>query len=316
MFSVSPRRAAVVGAVLGFALAAFPACGPTTVQCLKYNCSGCCDVNGDCQPGNTEALCGVDAVACVSCEQGVACITGFCGGTGAGGGGGGAGGGTGGGTALCANCNGCCDTMGNCRGGNTQTSCGLGGAACESCPATQACIDNKCQDYQCPGCVDSSSSACLPGTTNASCGTDGGTCTACTGTQSCFNGACVTNTTCGPANCSNGCCDGTVCVTPTTDLKCGANGANCAACPSGSVCRNNACLAGSGGGAGGGGGGTPTGGGSGGGGGSTGLCSLTCAGCCDAQDQCQPGDADNACGALGAACQSCSLACLGGLFCL
>lgn len=40
---------------------------------------------------------------------------------------------------------------------------------------------------------------------------------------------------------------------------------------------------------------------------------LNCSGCCDAQGQCQPGTATNACGALGTVCQACSVFCASGM---
>jgi len=312
------RRAFLAGLLLGLLGAGLPACGPTSTvpTCLKSNCAGCCDVNGECQSGTELFACGALGNACTSCARTDVCERGVCVFTDAGATGGGSGGGGGplaDGGCSPASCNGCCEaSTGQCRGGNVYTACGTGGAACQRCPTGQTCSNFSCQVFQCPGCTDGTG-MCVSGTQSQACGTDGGACVACPGNQTCLNGACVTATTCGPANC-NGCCDGTVCVTATTALKCGAGGNTCLACPGTQQCVSGTCgtAGGAGGGAGGGGGGGATGGGSG-GGGSTGNCSpITCGGCCDAQGVCQPGDQRNACGVLGSSCARCTL-CLGGI---
>ncbi|GMU60712.1 MAG: hypothetical protein AMXMBFR34_24750 [Myxococcaceae bacterium] len=327
----SVPRAFLIGLVLGALAGALQACGPTStaLPCLKSNCAGCCDVNGDCQAGTELFACGALGNACLGCSRTDSCVKGSCvpasmgGGTGGGSGGGGEGGGGGGGGGPTdggcspANCNGCCEAAtGQCRGGNLFAACGMGGVACQRCPTGQTCISFTCQTYQCPGCTDATG-ACLSGTQNQACGTDGGACVMCPGTQSCLGGACVTATTCGPANC-NGCCDGTVCVTSPSASRCGASGNACVTCSGAQQCVGGACGTaggaggGSGGGAGGGAGGGSTGGGT--GGGSSGNCNpFTCGGCCDSQGVCQAGDQRSACGALGSPCQSCSLACLSGI---
>ncbi len=68
------------------AAAALSACGAP--KCSASNCSGCCDTQGQCQPGNQSTACGLSGGQCTSCLGG-ACNAGFCGGANIGGGGGG-----------------------------------------------------------------------------------------------------------------------------------------------------------------------------------------------------------------------------------
>lgn len=314
-------RAFLLGLAMGTLVSALPSCGPTQpLTCLKSNCAGCCDINGDCQPGTELFACGSLGNACSSCSMVDTCEKGLCvppvddGGLG-GGAGGGSGGGGGGVTSDggCGptNCNGCCEaSTGLCRGGNLYTACGMGGGLCAACPNGQTCINFACQAFHCPGCTDTTG-ACLPGNQNQACGVDAGACAMCPTNQTCLSGACVTATTCGPANC-NGCCDGTVCVGTPTAMRCGSGGNACTTCSGTQTCVGGTCSTSSGGGTGGGSTGGGAGGGSG-GGGSTGSCSpLNCSGCCDGQGVCQPGDQKSACGVLGASCQSCTF-CLSGI---
>jgi len=303
-------RAFALGALVGLVLSS-ASCSQTTIKCLKANCGGCCDVNGDCQKGDQSFACGLDAVTCATCSGAQSCLAGQCvgdggvgGGTGGSGGaaGGGSGGGAaGGGSGACTalNCaTGCCDGD-TCRPGNAYSACGQGGAQCVQCPASQACVRNACMAFSCPGCL--LNGMCQPGNARAACGTDGGTCVDC-GTQSCVaGGICQTTTTCGPANCS-GCCASATgpCVDPGSNAQCGNGGSNCMACPSGTTCQSNTCLGGGG-------------GGTGGAGGSGGCSGFNCpTGCCDTAGTCQPGDQQSNCGGLGSACQQCGLGCIGG----
>ncbi|MEW5740913.1 MAG: hypothetical protein AB1938_18480, partial [Myxococcota bacterium] len=192
-------RAFFTGVLIGALISVLPACGPTStgLMCLKSNCAGCCDVNGECQPGTELFACGALGNLCSSCARTDTCDRGLCVPTATGGGGatgGGAGGGAGGGGGLptdggCspATCQGCCEaSTGQCRGGNLFAACGMGGITCQRCPNGQTCINFTCQTFQCPGCTDSTG-GCLPGTQNQACGADGGACVMCPGTQTCLN---------------------------------------------------------------------------------------------------------------------------------
>ncbi|MBX5484258.1 MAG: hypothetical protein IRZ16_20735 [Myxococcaceae bacterium] len=83
------------------------------------------------------------------------------------------------------------------------------------------------------------------------CGADGERCGACLPGQMCAHGACVADPDagtggdlCTPRTCPNGCCLGDACLMPVDqgDGFCGTGGAQCSACPSGSVCRDGACA--------------------------------------------------------------------------
>src|SRR5262249_9750109 len=146
------------------------ACGKAQPRCLKSNCNGCCDVNGECQRGNESFACGFGANMCNSCAQNQACVAGSCAAT------------TGDGGVVITpvdggcgstSCGGCCDPGNICRGGNANSACGLSGAACTACPSGKSCQSNSCQTFVCGGCL-STTGNCLLGTGAQACGTDGG----------------------------------------------------------------------------------------------------------------------------------------------
>src|SRR5512140_3876854 len=89
-------RAFALGALVGLVLSS-ASCSQTSIKCLKANCGGCCDLNGDCQKGDQAFACGLDAVACATCSGAQACLAGVCVGDGGVGGGSGGSGGSGGG---------------------------------------------------------------------------------------------------------------------------------------------------------------------------------------------------------------------------
>lgn len=286
---MTPRRVSSFLAVapLLAALALFVGGGCGTgqkVPCLRSNCGGCCDSNGECQPGNQLYACGLGASTCASCSSSGACVNGACVA-----GDGGAAGPRDGGCGP-ANCNGCCDPNDFCRGGNTNQHCGIAGAACAPCSAGQSCQGGRCEvATSCNGCVDAVG-ACQPGNAPTACGRDGGSCSACTMSQSCLVGQC-TASSCGPLTC-NGCCDGTQCITTGTSLKCGTGGNPCVACTSPAICQGGACT-------------TPPPPDA----GSTVCGPSNCNGCCQG-NVCKPGDSDNACGEAGDACEVCVFFCV------
>jgi hypothetical protein len=102
-------------------------------------------------------------------------------------------------------------------------------AAAADCPST------------CPhGCCDASGT-CQAGNTIHACGTGGVACMACALGQACDGARCLTVGDCFPTNCPNGCCQGTTCVTATSDAQCGANGSACVACQGKKHCKNGVC---------------------------------------------------------------------------
>ena len=75
---------------LGFLVSA--SCGPVEPKtCTPASCpTGCCDADGECQPGNTQQVCGTNGNQCQACDFTRSCQLGFCapGMSGTGGGGG------------------------------------------------------------------------------------------------------------------------------------------------------------------------------------------------------------------------------------
>lgn len=123
----------------------FGSCQCGTLACNSTNCaSGCCDATGACNAGTATSACGTGAASCIACGVGQTCTSGSCRASNVGGGNGATGGGngsTGGGSGTeCAPggspCAGCC--MGSaCI--QSQASCGINGAACQTCTAQQLC---------------------------------------------------------------------------------------------------------------------------------------------------------------------------------
>jgi len=151
-------------------------------------------------------------------------------------------GGTGGGAATCdiLSCTqGCCSNN-VCYGTAMQSNamCGQFGQPCMACSGTSTCNQGTCM---CSGCIDMTGNCRGGPTDNMYCGANGMLCQQCDTAQSqgCMAGRCVgTSATCNPQNCPDGCCSGTTCVRPTTDLKCGIGGATCQACPAQTQCES------------------------------------------------------------------------------
>jgi hypothetical protein len=257
---------------------------------------------------NTVPQCGVGGAQCVSCGAGNACTAqGQC-------------------VCTAASCpHGCCangpGNRGACLPGNTDQSCGTGGARCAACSGTTSCHDQQCLAcglLTCPnGCCDGNG-VCQPGNTLAACGTGGVACAACGNDEDCENGQCgfcppscicmgqsicssgePQNVLCGgghpsPCVCMVSAAGQPICVSSqgpvnncTTDTECQSfvRGAVCVnAGPAGSLCptEGNFCA---------------------------GPCcnAQSCAnGCCDG-GRCQPGNAPEACGTGGGICAECGL---------
>ncbi|MGD0676447.1 MAG: hypothetical protein ABSC94_13590 [Polyangiaceae bacterium] len=196
---------------------------------------------------------------------------------------------------------GCCDSNNQCQPGAANTQCGSGGQFCSNCTLFgDECITQQCNFPQdagvcnfetCPsGCCDSSG-LCEQGLTGTSCGGSGTTCQNCLAVgEICSNQQCALTALpdggriCNSENC-NGCCDALGnCDDGNSDTACGGNGQRCLDCTTnGGQCFGDACQA-------------PDGGT---------ICSQTCAGCCDANGNCQAGFADTQCGANGEVCENC-----------
>ncbi|HMJ12561.1 MAG TPA: hypothetical protein VK524_14150, partial [Polyangiaceae bacterium] len=111
----------------------FPTCSRATCP------NGCCDAQGVCRDGRTNAVCGTNGQACSNCgTNGRACAAqGFC---------------YAGRHCGPDNCAGCCTANGECRNGTSSLSCGQYGALCENCLSNfELCRDRVCSDGdRCP----------------------------------------------------------------------------------------------------------------------------------------------------------------------
>lgn len=109
-------------------------------------CTGCVDGSGNCQVGTATSNCGTGGVTCSVCSAGE-CQTATCNGTTCG-------------TSTAADgtncsggkcyggscCTGCWDaTPSQCRPGDSDQNCGLGGVLCVPCPATETCQSGTCK---------------------------------------------------------------------------------------------------------------------------------------------------------------------------
>jgi len=214
-----------VALAVGLALSACP-----TPPCDASSCAGCCDSNGDCNPGSLRSACGLNGAACQACAKTELCTAHQCQTPDAG---------PDAGAKIC-DCGGCCFPDGGCLGGNLPEACGLGGVACQQCGAGR-CDHGFCTSMSCGGCLDAVA-ACQPGTSDLACGADGGLCVGCLGSQRCVDGTCQA-VGCTPASCQRGCCvTANQCLTVPTDLQCGWAGSTCAACSSSTHCTGGRCL--------------------------------------------------------------------------
>ncbi|MHB8878296.1 MAG: hypothetical protein ACYC8T_31760, partial [Myxococcaceae bacterium] len=242
------------GAACGACTGLLPTCsgGACTAGCGgagQGTCSGGCCGSGSCGTGTAAVACGTTGSVCTDCTGaalGHACVAGHCGCN--------ASSDCPGGsvcnpaTATCGTCNpttcptGCCDATGTCQAGGSGSACGVGGAACETCAATQGCVGGAC------ACTAAScSSGCCTGTTcvapgsqsASQCGTGGLSCSSCASDPqglACIGGACGCG---GVADCPWG----SVCSTATG--RCVAGG-GCAVGPCNGCCAGGVCTAGSG----------------------------------------------------------------------
>lgn len=122
------------------------------------------------------------------------------------------------GSSLCNanNCNGCCDASGACQTGTSNTACGGAAQLCVACGLAQTCQLGVC------------TSAGSGGGAGGGGGSGGGG-----------------GTSCGPANCGNGCCDAAGrCQYPsnTGSMLCGSAGGACSTCTANQICAADTCT--------------------------------------------------------------------------
>jgi hypothetical protein len=120
--------------------------------CSAQTCpSGCCDLQGRCQPGLTGTACGNFGSNCLNCTaNGATCSNQQCSAAA--------------GPAACAGdtCGGCCDALGTCSAGTSDTRCGESGEPCADCAALGA----TCQAAACvaadggPTCFSTCDTCC------------------------------------------------------------------------------------------------------------------------------------------------------------
>ena len=216
--------------------------------CTATSCpNGCCDHQPGplgpeggafpgpyCAEGTSDISCGTSGVTCADCTaqgQGGSCVKQECSFP-----------------SQCSCTYGCCDKLGQCQSGSSDTQCGAsgpggGGDYCTDCTAyglrcdRQACTGapdaGVCNAQTCPnGCCDENDQ-CQQGLTSTSCGTYGTNCQNCLPGGSCSNQQCITPgglQLCDPQNCA-GCCDATGrCRGGSDATQCGTLGTQCVDC--------------------------------------------------------------------------------------
>ncbi len=160
-------------------------CTGTTV-CGPATCSGCCDWNGVCRAGDTNATCGLGGEQCSNClasdqicDPGAGnCVW----------------------VPNCGplNCAGCCRVNGTCASGYLGSECGHGGVLCENCSSTGGvCQNATCYGGGTPSNCPAAYPGCSPSSANPAPITKLGACPA----QALLNGqkACAGTPT--PASC-------------------------------------------------------------------------------------------------------------------
>jgi hypothetical protein len=221
---LSCTRRRILAGILGLCGGCFLAsCGDDATPsqaCSALNCSGCC-VNGVCNQGDKDALCGKSGFVCIACQSGTSCKNQQC---------------------QSSVCYGCVDLVGTCQQGNTSAVCGSNGGACSACPVGQTCTAGVCQgacSFQ--TCADGccSPTGCQTPSNDQHCGLKGGMCNACLNGDTCVLGQCTKN----QGDCTNcqGCCYQNKCVEETSASACGPKGGTCVQCNTGDICENGAC---------------------------------------------------------------------------
>jgi hypothetical protein len=263
------------------------ACGNPVATCDPATCNGCCEANV-CFAGTDPNECGLNGEACQHCESSnltcspqQTCVQPACG---------------------PQTCSGCC--FGDeCLGGTDPAACGIGGAVCGNCLASNGtCVAEgtggvcegqmTCNTSNCTGCCEGNT--CQSGVNPTECGFGGQQCGNCQGMGgACVpagaqGGVCEMQGGCSAENCP-GCCLGNACVPGTAPNQCGINGSVCENC----AAEGGQCFV--------------QGGGFGGFCESNALCGpQNCAGCCEG-NTCTPGFDPTACGNFGEQCTDCTV---------
>ncbi|MFN7130614.1 MAG: hypothetical protein ACK4N5_00930 [Myxococcales bacterium] len=242
-------------------------CGCTKVSCLSLgkNCGalsdgcggtlncGTCGPGESCGGGGVPNVCGAGTCSPKGCaEQGKNCgvINDGCGST-----------------VAC----GTCSAPNTCGGGGVANVCGCtqqtdaelcaaAGRNCGPLSVTDRCLVQRtisCGSCNLPATCGGGGTpgvcGCTPVSDAEFCASQGRTCGQATGTDNCGAsrnvncGGCPIGENCtsagqcqppcGPANCANGCCNGTVCMPGTTTSACGTGGGACGQCSGIHVCR-------------------------------------------------------------------------------
>lgn len=141
-------------------------------------------------------------------------------------------------TCTPSNCAGCCRDD-KCEDGTSESACGEGAAACETCSGAQRCTAGRCKEpcgpNNCTGCCDGDT--CLDGSATEKCGGEGAACSSCTAEGAsfvCSNHTCIDGSC--QATCVNGCCTAAGCQPGTTASACGTGGEACIDCGYGRTC--------------------------------------------------------------------------------
>lgn len=197
--------------------------------CDRSTCTGCCDSTGQCLAGTSRTYCGGGGVVCQSCGNARRCVASACvevvdaGSPDAGSG--------------CVCPRGCCADL-SCQPGNLPEACGADGGACVSCAPGARCESGRCVETTCVGCIDAVGT-CQAGADRLNCGRGGALCQACAPTENCTGRSCAAPV-CTPQTCTQGCCLGGMCMTPSRSA-CGIRGSSCTTCTDSQSCVNGVC---------------------------------------------------------------------------
>ncbi len=125
-------------------------CDVNAGVCKDPTCNGCMQ-GTTCRPTSqqTTSACGNAGAVCKACGAGQSCVNGECQ--------------TSNPSCGPSNCNGCCTAAGSCLVGTSNSSCGKGGNACDTCVAGETCTSGVCQSTTPTSAVGSACS------TNADC---------------------------------------------------------------------------------------------------------------------------------------------------
>ncbi|MDP3505001.1 MAG: hypothetical protein Q8S33_31980 [Myxococcales bacterium] len=117
-------RTSALSLLLTCSALSLAACGtPAPTACDRSNCTGCCSIDGQCQPGTQVSACGVGGAQCTLCASEGSCVVGACFSSS------GSGGGTSGGTSQGGGAGGGASAGGSAAGGAAGGGASGGGTA-------------------------------------------------------------------------------------------------------------------------------------------------------------------------------------------